>query len=64
MQSDFTETEVADINKVVSNSSKDTIINAIRKIKSTKIIPITKQFFPLLLPIQQQTINTNLLTVH
>ena len=42
MQSDFTETEVADINKVVSNSSKDIIINAIRKIKSTKIVPITK----------------------
>ena len=59
-----TETEIADINKAVSDSLKDIIINEINKIKSTKKDPITKQAFPLLLPFQQQPMNKNLLTVH
>ena len=59
-----TEIEIADINKAVSDSLKDIIINEINKIKSTKKDPITKQAFPLLLPFQQQPMNKNLLTVH
>ena len=59
-----TEIEIADINKAVSDSLKDIIINEINEIKSTKKDPITKQAFPLLLPFQQQPMNKNLLTVH
>ena len=54
---------MADINKAVSDSLKD-IIDAKNNIRSIKKDPITKQFFCLLLPIQQQTMNKNLLTVY
>ena len=57
MQSDSTEIEVADINKAVSDSLKDIIIDAINKIRTIKKDPVTKQFFPLLLQIQQETMN-------
>ena len=55
---------MADINKAVSDSLKDIIIDAIIKIRNIKKDPVTKQFFPLLLQIQQETMNKNLLTVH
>ena len=55
---------MVDINKTVNDSLKDIIINAINKIRSTKKRPDNKEIFPLLLPIQQQTMNKNLLTVH
>ena len=55
---------MADINKAVSDSLKDIIIDAKNNIRSIKKDPITKQFFCLLLPIQQQTMNKNLLTVY
>ena len=53
---------MANINKAVSDSLKDTIINAINKIRSIKKRPNNN--FPLLLPIQQETMNKNLFTVH
>ena len=55
---------MADINKAVRGSVKDIIIDAINKIRSIKRDPTTKQFFTLLVQIQQQTMNKNLLTVH
>ena len=55
---------MADINKTVSDSLKYIIINAINKIRRTKKRPDNKEIFPLFLPIQQQTMNKNLLTVH
>ena len=55
---------MVDINKAVSDSLKDIIIDAINKTRSIKKDPIIKQFFRLLLPIQQQTVNKNLLTVY
>ena len=47
---DSTEIEMVDINKAVSHSLKDIIINVLNKIRSMKKDLITKQFFPLLLP--------------
>ena len=64
IQFDSTEIEMTDVNKAVSDSLKDIIVDAINKMRSIRKDPITKQFFPLLLPIQQQTMNKNLLTVH
>ena len=51
-QSNSTEIERADINTVVSDDLNDIIINAIKKNKKYKKDPITKQFFPFLLTIQ------------
>ena len=55
---------MADNNKAVSDNLKDIIVDAINKIRTIRKDLITKQFFPLLLPIQQQTMNKNSLTVH
>ena len=63
-QSDSAEIEMEDINKAVSGSLKDIIIDAINKIRKIKKDLITNQVFPFLLLFQQQTMNKNLLTAH
>ena len=49
---------MAGINKAVSDSTKDIIIDPINKIRNIKKRPDKKVIFPLLLPIQQ-TMNKN-----